>query len=60
MNVCFPSFLPNSDFKGVYFYDYLLILLELVNTHIVHFSILDDAKVSDTEGNITSHLHLGE
>lgn len=51
--VGFPPFLQNSYLKGVYFYDCLLIQLELVNTHIVHFSILDDAKVCDTEGKIT-------
>lgn len=44
MHDCFPSFLPHSDFKDVYFYDYLLLLLELVNTHIVHFRITEDAK----------------
>lgn len=38
----------------------MTIQLELVNTHIVHFSILDDAKLCDIEGKIIIHLHLGE
>ena len=39
LNVGFPSLLLNSYLKDVYFYDYLLTQVELVNIHIVHFSI---------------------
>lgn len=45
MNVGFPSLLLNSYLKDVYFYDHLLTQVELVNIHIVHFSILDGVSL---------------
>lgn len=55
VKVGFPLFIP-SYLKDVYFCH--LIELELVNTHIVHFSILENAKGCDTEDKIISNLHL--